>query len=142
MAVFVKYNLMLHQWFCVHSVLNSIELARFDTFQLRLGSFLIPWIFQQYRFQSVIYKCTALFKLVSSKLWSNKIFVLTGNLSRIWKTTDGWNYDFEIRHAIYSRYGSANMFCKIFLTVSIVNISYDWLLIRIASWIISSHSWF
>ena len=32
------------------------------------------------------------------------------NSSRIWKTTDGWNYDFEIRHAIYSRYGSANMF--------------------------------
>ena len=30
--------------------------------------------------------------------------------------------------------------CKIFLTVSIVNISYDWLLIRIASWIISNHS--
>ena len=27
MAVFVKYNLMLHQWFCVHSVLNNIELA-------------------------------------------------------------------------------------------------------------------
>ena len=118
MAVFVKFNLMLHQWFCVHSVLNSIELTfqhnRSVTiryvFQLRLDSFLIPWIFRQHRFQSIIYKCTALFKLVSSKLWSNNIFVLTANLSRIWKTTDGWNYDFEIRHAIYSRYGSANMF--------------------------------
>ena len=30
--------------------------------------------------------------------------------------------------------------CKISLTVSIVNIGYDWLLIRIASWILSSES--
>ena len=146
LAASIKFNLILLQcfflfvlfWMALSKSFSKKDLSSFDSLQLLLDS-------SARRFNNTHFQKRRL-QIYGIIKWAANYWGIKYSLQQIdheSEQQDGWNHAFEFQHAYNN--GSGNMFW--YAKSSDRRHCYDqlyddWLLSRMAAWIISSQSWF